>query len=46
VSSTKISAATTNTKLNPDKTQQRALNQLPQMGYDVTLSPLQTAVAG
>ena len=34
------------TKLNPDKTKQRALNQLRQMGYDVTLSPLQTAVTG
>lgn len=34
------------TKLNPDKTKQRALNQLRQMGYDVTLSPSQTAVAG
>jgi transposase len=34
------------TKINPDKTKQRALNQLRQMGYDVTLSPLQTAVAG
>ncbi len=28
------------TKLNPDKTKQRALNQLRQMGYRVTLSPL------
>ena len=34
------------TRLNPDKTKQRALNQLRQMGYDVILSPLQTAVAG
>ena len=34
------------TKLNPDKTKQRALNQLHAMGYDVTLNPLQTAVAG
>jgi len=31
---------------NPDKTRQRALDQLRQMGYDVTLSPLTTAVAG
>lgn len=31
---------------NPDKTKQRALNQLKQMGYDVTLTPLPTAVAG
>lgn len=31
---------------NPDKTKQRALDQLKQMGYTVTLSPLQTAVAG
>lgn len=31
---------------NPDKTKQRALNQLKQMGYDVTLRPLQAAVAG
>jgi transposase len=29
---------------NPDKTKQRALNQLQQMGYDVTLTPLPTAV--
>jgi transposase len=28
------------TKLNPDKTKQRALNQLRQMGYQVTLNPL------
>ena len=34
------------TRLNPDKTKQRALNQLRQMGYDVTLNPLQAAVAG
>jgi transposase len=27
-------------KLNPDKTQQRALNQLRQMGYQVTLNPI------
>ena len=31
------------TKLNPDKTQQRALNQLRQMGYEVTLNPLPAA---
>lgn len=31
---------------NPDKTKQRALDQLRQMGYTVTLSPLETAVAG
>jgi len=31
---------------NPDKTKQRALDQLKQMGYDVTLSPKQAAVAG
>jgi transposase len=31
------------TKLNPDKTKQRALNQLRQMGYDVTLRPLPAA---
>ncbi len=31
---------------NPDKTKQRALDQLKQMGYDVTLTPLPTAVAG
>jgi transposase len=28
------------TKPNPDKTKQRAINQLRQMGYDVTLNPL------
>jgi transposase len=27
-------------KLNPERTKQRALNQLRQMGYDVTLNPL------
>ncbi len=27
------------TRLNPEKTKQRALNQLRQMGYDVTLNP-------
>ncbi len=31
------------TRLHPDKTKQRALNQLRQMGYDVTLNPLQAA---
>ncbi len=31
---------------NPDRTKQRALDQLRQMGYDVTLSPPQPAVAG
>jgi transposase len=31
---------------NPDKTQQRALAQLKQLGYEVTLSPRDTAVAG
>jgi len=31
------------TKLNPDKTKQRALNQLRQMGYEVTLNPLPAA---
>jgi len=31
---------------NPDKTKQRALDQLKQMGYEVTLSPTQSAVAG
>ena len=31
---------------NPDKTKQRALDQLKQMGFDVTLTPLPTAVAG
>ncbi len=28
------------TKLNPDRTKQRALNQLRQMGYEVTLNPM------
>lgn len=28
------------TRLNPDKTKNRALNQLRQMGYEVTLNPL------
>jgi len=27
------------TRLNPDKTKQRALNQLRQMGYHITLTP-------
>ena len=31
------------TKLNPDKTKQRALNQLRQMGYEVALHPLPAA---
>ena len=31
---------------NPDKTKQRALDQLKQMGYDVTLSLQKTAAAG
>jgi transposase len=31
------------TKLNPDQTKQRALNQLRQMGYEVTLNPLPAA---
>ena len=31
-------------RLNPDKTKNRALDQLRRMGYEVTLSPL--AVAG
>jgi len=31
------------TRLHPDKTKQRALNQLRQMGYHVTLNPLQAA---
>ena len=31
------------TRLHPDKTKQRALNQLRQMGYTVTLNPLQAA---
>jgi transposase len=34
------------TRRNPDKTKQRALSQLKQMGYDVTLTPSPTAVAG
>lgn len=31
------------TRCNPDKTKQRALDQLRQMGYAVTLNPLQEA---
>ena len=31
---------------NPDKTKQRALDQLKQMGYTVTLTPVPTAAAG
>ena len=31
------------TRLNPDKTKNRAHNQLHKMGYDVTLTPLATA---
>ncbi len=31
------------TRRNPDKTKQRALEQLRQMGYAVTLNPLQEA---
>jgi len=31
------------TRLNPQKAKQRALNQLRQMGYDVTLNPLTAA---
>ena len=31
------------TRFHPDKTKQRALDQLRQMGYDVTLNPLQAA---
>ena len=34
------------TRRNPDRAKQRALAQLRAMGYDVTLSPVQTAVAG
>ncbi len=33
------------TRRNPDKTKNRAIDQLHKMGYAVTLSPLQTAVA-
>jgi len=31
------------TRLHPDKTKQRALDQLRKMGYDVTLGPLEAA---
>ena len=31
------------TRLNPDKTKNRAINQLRKMGYDVTLNPLTAA---
>jgi transposase len=34
------------TRRNPDKAKQRAIDQLRKMGYDVTLTPLETAVAG
>ena len=34
------------TRRNPDRTKQRALAQLKQLGYDVTLTPVETAVAG
>ena len=34
------------TRRNPDKTKQRALDQLKKLGYDVTLTPVETAVAG
>ena len=34
------------TRRNPDRTKQRALDQLKKLGYDVTLTPVQTAVAG
>ena len=33
------------TRRNPDKTKNRAIDQLHKMGYAVTLSPLQTALA-
>jgi transposase len=33
------------TRRNPDKTKNRAIDQLRKMGYAVTLSPLQAAVA-
>ncbi len=32
------------TRLHPDRAKRRALDQLHAMGYDVTLSPQQTAV--
>ncbi len=31
------------TRLHPDKTKQRALDQLRKMGYTVTLNPLEAA---
>lgn len=34
------------TRRNPDRTRQRALDQLKNMGYNVTLTPMETAVAG
>jgi hypothetical protein len=34
------------TRRNPDRTKKRALDQLKKLGYDVTLTPVQTAVAG
>jgi hypothetical protein len=34
------------TRLHPDRTKQRALDQLKKIGYTVTLSPLAEAVAG
>jgi hypothetical protein len=33
------------TSLHPDRTKQRALDQLKKIGYTVTLSPLAAAVA-
>jgi len=33
------------TRRNPDKTKNRATDQLHKMGYTVTLGPLQTTVA-
>jgi hypothetical protein len=32
------------TRRNPDRTKQRALDQLKKLGYDVTLTPVETAV--
>ena len=34
------------TRRNPHRTKQRALDQLKKLGYDVTLTPVQTAAAG
>ncbi len=34
------------TRRNPDRTKQRALDQLKQMGYEVTLTPTTSAAAG